>query len=248
MGLIFGSFANVCIARIPKDESVIFPRSYCPKCGKPINWFDNVPVISYLLLRGNCRDCKENISIQYPLIELITGTAFLAIAWSFKGTLLLPFYLILTLIFVIISVIDFQIQIIPDLLSLILIILGLAMSPFNYTLGQGVVHRLLNSFLGVVAGGGSLFLLGFFGEKIMHKEAMGGGDVKLLAGIGSVIGWAKIFSVLFTASLIGSIFGLALIAAKRIKRTGYIPFGPFLSAAAYLNLFLPNLATLLFGK
>ncbi len=248
LGLVFGSFANVCISRIPKGESVVFPKSHCPKCNKLIKWYDNLPLLSYVILKAKCRACGEPISIQYPLVELITGCSFLALALNIKDPALLAFYLLLTLVLIIISGIDFHVQIIPDSLSLPLIAAGLLVSPFNNSLGSGVVHRILNSFLGVLAGGGSLFLLGFFGEKIMKKEAMGGGDVKLLAGIGAVIGWSKIFSVLFVASLVGSVFGILLIMAKKIERTGYIPFGPFIAVSAYINLFLPDLARLIFAR
>jgi len=240
-GLIFGSFANVCIARLPRGGSIVTPRSYCPKCNTPVKWFDNLPLISYVLLKAKCRACNEKISIQYPLVEFFTGVAFLALALHFEGSILLPVYLVFTLALIIITGIDYFHQIIPDSLSLGILVMGLCFCPFNQALGAGLKVRLINSLGGVIAGGGGLFLVGFIGEKIMRREAMGGGDVKLLAGIGAVLGWAKVFSVLFTASLIGSAFGLALIFSKKIERTGYIPFGPFLAFAAYLNLFLPNI-------
>ena len=241
IGLVFGSFANVCIARIPKGESIITPSSHCTKCGKHIDWYDNLPIISYALLKAKCRHCKEEISMQYPLVEFVTGVVFVILAWKFQGNVLLPVYLLFMLILLIISVIDFYNQIIPDSLSLTILVLGLFLSPFNADLGTGIKSRIINSVAGILLGGGTLLLIGFVAKKIMGKEAMGGGDIKLLGAIGAVLGWAKIFPVLFIASVIGSVFGLFLILTKRIERTGYIPFGPFLSLSAFFNIFLPNI-------
>jgi leader peptidase (prepilin peptidase) / N-methyltransferase len=239
-GLVLGSFANVCISRIPKEESIISPASHCPKCGERIKWFDNIPVISYIVLRARCRKCHEKISIQYPLIELVTAIAFFLTALYFKINLALPLYLIFVLLLIIISAIDYYYMIIPDSLSLSILAIGIIGCFLGVTAGTTVKTRLFNSLLGIIAGGGILFAVGFVGNKLLHKETMGGGDIKLLAAVGSVFGWSKIFPILFIASLIGSIIGITLIISKKIERTGYIPFGPFIAFAAFINIFIPN--------
>lgn len=244
-GLIMGSFANVCIYRIPNDKSVSTPGSYCPSCLNPIKWFDNIPVISYIILKHKCRYCNQKISIQYPLIELITAVLFSLVAWNYKFELVLPIYIYFTFSLVVISGIDYFHKIIPDIFSISLIIIGLLFSFFNVQLGLEWKSRFINSFIGVMAGGGGLLLIGYIGEKILKKEAMGGGDVKLLAGIGAVLGWEKTIAVLFVASLLGSVFSIYFIVTKKIDRKDYIPFGPFLSAAAYINIFLPNILNFL---
>ncbi|MBN1823959.1 MAG: prepilin peptidase [Endomicrobiales bacterium] len=245
LGLAFGSFANVCIYRIPKDESVIKPSSHCPSCGKHILWYDNIPVISYVVLSGRCRFCGTPIPVVYPVVEAVTAVAFTLVALKYPFHPMMPFYLVFTLALVIVSGIDYYHRIIPDVLSYGLIAMGLLTSFVNPELGGSIRERVLNSVVGTLAGGGILVAVGFAGEKIMKKEAMGGGDVKLLAGIGAILGWQKVVMSLFAASLLGSIFGLVLILQKRLERRGYIPFGPFLAVGSYASMFLPNIVDLL---
>ncbi|MHB9156000.1 MAG: prepilin peptidase [Endomicrobiales bacterium] len=245
-GLIFGSFANVCIYRIPRDESVSRPRSRCPACGNLISWHDNIPVISYLLLKGKCRHCAATISLRYPLVELATGLSFLLVAWQYAFAPALPVYLYFTFAMVVISGIDFSHMVIPDVFTFSLIAAGLATSFFNLPLGADAKARFLNSLTGGVLGGGGLLLVGYLGGKVFHKEAMGGGDVKLLAAAGTILGWERTLTTLFAASLLGSIAGILLISTRRLRRDDYIPFGPFLAAAAYLNLFLPGTLSWMF--
>jgi leader peptidase (prepilin peptidase)/N-methyltransferase len=239
-GLVMGSFANVCISRIPKEESIVSPASHCPKCGVPIKWFDNIPVISYIILKAKCRNCGENISIQYPLIEFITGAAFLLTALYFKFSLALPVYLSLVFLLIIISAIDYYHMIIPDSLSLAVLLVGVIGCIAGVTPGITLKARLLNSLAGLIAGGGALFAIGLIGNQLFHKDTMGGGDIKLLAALGAVLGWTKIFPILFIASLIGSVVGITLIILKKVERAGYIPFGPFIALGAFINLFIPN--------
>jgi len=239
-GLILGSFANVCISRIPKEESIISPLSHCPKCGEPIKWFDNIPVVSFIVLRAKCRKCRERISIQYPLIELTTGIAFFLAALRFKIDIALLFYMFFILLLIIISAVDFYYMVIPDSLSLAILSIGIIGCFFGVCPGASLKSRLINSLLGVITGGGTLYVLGFIGSKLMNKEAIGGGDIKLLAAIGAVLGWSKIFPVLLIASFVGSIFGIILIISKKIERKGYIPFGPFIALSAFINIFIPN--------
>ena len=240
LGLIMGSFANVCISRIPNDESVISPSSHCPKCNSPIKWTDNIPVISFFILKGKCRNCGEKISIQYPLIEIITAAAFLLVALHFGISKELPLYLFFVFILIIISAIDYFHMIIPDSLSLAILTAGVIGCFAGITSGINLKTRLINSILGVAFGGGMLFIIGYIGTKLLHKDALGGGDVKLLAAIGSIMGWTKIFPILFVASVIGTLVGITLIISKKIERTGYIPFGPFIALAAFINIFIPN--------
>lgn len=241
LGLIAGSFANVCIHRIPKDLSIVLPGSFCPNCKNSIKWFDNLPLLSFLILRGKCRYCGDKISFQYPLVEILTGILFLIIGWHFSYSIaIVSVYLIFTLLLVVISVIDLYHQIIPDALSLAIFVLGLGFCFFNQELGFTWKDRLLNSVLGGFISAICLYLIGYLGSIIFKKEAMGGGDIKLILAIGTLIGLKKAFIVLFLASLIGSIVGILLIVLDKNKRDEYIPFGPFISFAAYISLFISN--------
>lgn len=239
-GLVIGSFINVCIYRIPRDESIVSPRSRCPDCATLIHWYDNIPILSYALLGGKCRHCGKHISLQYPIVELLTGVLFLMVAWEYAFQPVLPVFLVFTFVLIVISGIDYHSQIIPDVFSYSLICVGLLFSFMNGTLGAAIPSRLGNAFLGSLLGWGILWSIGFAAQKAIGQEAMGGGDIKLLSGIGAVLGWQKVFSTLFIASLIASLFGITLIVMKRMKRREYIPFGPFLAFAAYINLFLPD--------
>jgi leader peptidase (prepilin peptidase)/N-methyltransferase len=245
IGLAAGSFANVCIYRMPRDESVSVPRSHCPACNRTIAWYDNIPVLSFILLGGKCRHCGARISYQYPLIELLTGILFVLVALRFPVGPLVAAYLCMTFILVVVTVIDYYHQIIPDEFSYALIVLGILSSVFNASLGGNWLSRLLLSLAGIVVGGGILLFFGYLGKLVFHQEAMGGGDVKQLAGIGALLGWQKALSTLVLASILGSAVGLSLIFTKRMQRRDYLPFGPFLAAAAYASLFLPEPALLL---
>jgi leader peptidase (prepilin peptidase) / N-methyltransferase len=239
-GLILGSFANVCIHRIPRDESIIFPGSHCPSCNNLIAWYDNIPVLSYFVLRGKCRRCSAKISLQYPAVEFLTACMFLLVAIKFPFDPVIFLYLYFTFVLVVISGIDIFWQIIPDFFSLSLIAVGLASSAFNSQLGPDVKSRILNSLIGTLTGGGFLLVMGWLGELAFKKEAMGGGDVKLLAGVGALLGWHKALSTIIVASFLGSIIGITLILVRKLSRKDYIPFGPFIASAAYLNVFLPD--------
>jgi leader peptidase (prepilin peptidase) / N-methyltransferase len=239
-GLILGSFTNVCIHRIPRDQSVVLPRSHCPSCNNLIKWYDNIPVLSYLFLGAKCRACGAKISFQYPFIELLTAVSFLLLAVKFPFDPIVFLYFYLAFVLIVISGIDYFWQIIPDFFSISLIIVGILFSAFNPQLGPDPRSRILNSIFGFVIGGVVLLIMGYLGGLIFKKEAMGGGDIKLLAGIGAVLGWHKVLSTLIIASFFGSLVGITLILTKKISRKDYIPFGPFLAFAAYLNVFLPD--------
>ena len=229
LGAMLGSFLNVCIYRLPQNRSIVYPRSACPACGHTIRWYDNVPVLSWLWLRGRCRDCGGKISLRYPLVELTVAVlaVLLYLSWGISFDLLERF----TLLFILlgIAVADAREYIIPDLFSLGGLTLGLA---FSFLPG-GISP--FQSFLGALVGGGSLYLVALLGELVFKKEAMGGGDVKMLALIGSFLGWPGVLFTVFAASLAGSlIFGAVNYVFR--KKT-LVPFGVFLAFGASLYLF-----------
>jgi leader peptidase (prepilin peptidase) / N-methyltransferase len=240
LGAVVGSFLNVCICRMPNDESIVSPPSHCPKCNYQIRWYDNIPILSYLFLKGRCRGCGERISPQYPLVELINGLLALALFLKFdtglpqdlfgaSGFLFLVFFLFCSAL-VVVTFIDLEHQIIPDAITLPGIVIGFAVSFFT-PLGW------LNSLIGIIAGGGSLLLVASLYELLTKKEGMGGGDVKLLAMMGAFFGWKAILFIVFASSLFGSVIGVALMVAQKKDSKLAIPFGPFLAGAAVLYLF-----------
>lgn len=247
LGAVVGSFLNVCICRMPSDESVVSPPSHCPKCDYRIRWYDNVPILSYLLLNGKCRSCGAPISIQYPIVELLNGLITLALFFKFFPQRLLlegaPPQILLTQLFyfwvlfifcsslVVVTFIDLEHQIIPDRITLPGIVLGFVISFFIPALGW------LNSLIGIVAGGGSLLLIAWLYQVVAKKEGMGGGDVKLLAMMGAFLGWKSILFIIFVSSLLGSVIGITLMAIRRKDSTLAIPFGPFLAGACLLYIF-----------
>ena len=230
LGLIIGSFSNVCIFRIPKNESIVFPASHCPNCHTPIKAIDNVPILSFLLLKGKCRKCGEKISIRYPVVEFLTGAIYLLIFLIYGRSYQTLIYALLSSALIIISFIDLDVQIIPDEISLPGIVIGLALSFIVPYISY------LNSLLGIIAGGGIIFLIALAGLAIFKKEAMGGGDVKLSAMIGAFIGWKYIIVSLFIGFFIGAIAGILLILLKIRNRDDLVPFGPFIVLGSFITL------------
>jgi leader peptidase (prepilin peptidase)/N-methyltransferase len=224
LGLVLGSFLNVCTFRWPNEESVISPPSHCPKCDEPVRWYDNIPVVSYLALRGRCRSCNETISIQYPLVELATGVIWAGcfaaggLSWeSLRGAVFL------TILFGI-ALTDARYYIIPDELSLGGMGLGLGMSFF-----PGATTP-LEAVLGALAGFGILWLVGKVGSWAFKKDAMGGGDMKMMAMVGTFVGISGVLLTIFLGALLGSlIFGPISWKTKKL-----VPFGIFLAAGAAL--------------
>ena len=252
-GLVFGSFVNVCSWRIPKGQSVVAPRSTCRSCGKLIRWYDNIPIFSYFFLRGKCRECKSKISIEYPIVELITGIVFLMIYSRFRNETITTqaIFLFFALLLVILSVIDFHHRIIPDVLSYLMMAAGVLFSTFNSFLHESIpswvksavimpdfIINILFSIISLVTAGMVFYFIALTGEKLFKKEAMGGGDIKLIAAIGAYAGIINVFWIIFLSSLIGGISGLILIALGKKKRFDAIPFGPFISVAALLVVLL----------
>ena len=223
LGLIFGSFLTVCINRIPKEESVVSPRSRCPQCGAPITWYHNIPVLSYLFLRGQCGSCREQIPLRYPLIELINGFGYLLVVWKFGLTWPTVVYAGLFSVFVVVTVIDWDHQIIPDVITLPGIILGFVCAVFLLPTGW------LNSLIGILVGGGILLILAWMSPLLFGKEGMGGGAIKFMAMVGAFLGWKSALIALFLGSVGGAIIGITLLAFKVMKRGQYIPFGPYLA-------------------
>ena len=235
-GLVFGSFFNVCIYRIPQGKSIAWPASFCPHCKTHIRWFDNIPVLSYIFLLGKCRACKKPISMQYPLVELLT--AILTVLFVYRyGITVWTFGVLLAVYFLIIlSVIDLQLMIIPDRFSLGLIVLGLAFAWCNPNFTGVWWQKELWSLVGAGAGLFGVLAIALLGTWLFKKEAMGGGDVKLMAGVGAFIGWQGVITTVIFGSFFGLVYAVFLMLFKGKKGSDAIPFGPFLSLGALINL------------
>jgi leader peptidase (prepilin peptidase) / N-methyltransferase len=231
-GAAIGSFLNVCIWRIPEGKSIVFPASHCPKCGKSIRPFDNIPVLSWLNLRGRCRDCDEPISPRYPLVEMLTALLSLVLFWKYGLSLQYLAAFLFAAALVVITFIDFDHQIIPDVISLPGIPIFFLLAVF--VMGVGF----LDALIGLIVGGGFLYLVAVGYELIAKREGMGGGDIKLLAMIGAFLGWKSLFFVVFMSSILGALVGIVLIMIKGKDMKYAVPFGPFLSIAAVMYLFV----------
>ena len=237
-GATVGSFLNVCICRLPKGESIVFPPSHCTRCDYKIRFYDNIPVISYLLLGGKCRSCREPISVQYPVVELLNGLLTLFLFVRFGPTLAFAVLFLLCSALVVITFIDLEHQIIPDVISLPGIVAGFACSFFIPGFGW------FNSLTGILLGGGSLLLVAYGYHFLTGKEGMGGGDIKLLAMLGAFLGWKSVPFIIFAASLAGSVIGVSIMFAKGKDSKLAIPFGPFLAFGAVLYIFFgPQMIT-----
>ncbi len=252
LGLFIGSFLNVCIVRLPRGRSIVTPPSHCPRCRERIKWYDNIPVLSFFILRGRCRSCGLPISPRYPLVELMNGLLFL---WTFhtfgiggEGVLVAAVCSAL----LVITFIDLDHQIIPDAITLPGMFIGLALAPFFMTTltdplpfflervispDAHYARAFLNSLVGLVLGAAPLLIIGWLWEKLRHVEAMGGGDIKLMGMIGSFLGWKGAFLTIMLGALSGSLVGGALILLKKHSAEKVIPFGPFLAIGATLSLF-----------
>ena len=225
VGLMIGSFLNVCTLRWPEDESAVFPGSHCPKCGEPIRWYDNVPVLGYVLLRGRCRACREPISLQYPLVELATGLVWTGM-FSYAGLSFeaLRGTLLLTILFGI-ALTDARFYIIPDQFSLGGLVLGLGLA----FLPGGI--DALDALIGAIVGFGLLGSVAVVGKWMLKKDAMGLGDIKMMAMVGAFLGWAGVLLTVFLGALLGAvIFGPISYKTKKL-----VPFGIFLAAAAAIT-------------
>lgn len=235
-GLIIGSFLNVCIYRLPREKSIVLPRSFCPKCRALIHWYDNVPVLSFLILKGKCRSCSRKISFRYPIVEILSAVFSCLIFYKFQAWLPYVFYFIfLSTSLIVITFIDLEHKLIPDLITLPGIIVGFAARQFLMHGDWYVVG--IDSVLGVLVGGGVLALLGYSYEVIKKQEGIGGGDVKLAAMLGAFLGWKGIIFILFIGSVMGSIGGVILLLVYKKDSKYQIPFGPFLALGTFAYLF-----------
>lgn len=231
VGLMVGSFLNVVIHRLPKGESVVFPGSHCPACQTPIRPWDNIPLVSFALLGGRCRTCRHPISWRYPLVEGLTGFLFAVTIGRFGLTLQAGFVLAFLGALVVVSFIDLDHQIIPNAITLPGIPAGLV--------GGVLVGEppFLDRLIGTLVGAGFLYLVLLYGGAVYGQDAMGEGDLNLIALVGAFLGWRAIVVTILVACLTGSAVGLGLIATRRLGRRQHIPFGPFLSLGAVVALF-----------
>jgi len=241
-GLCVGSFINVCIYRLPSNQSIVYPRSFCPRCEVPIRFYDNIPVLSYILLLGRCRHCKARIPFRYVLVE-IAGGAFAVLTYLKFGLSVeaLLYYLFIAALLVI-TYIDIDHRIIPDVISIPGIPAGFAASFFLPALS----YR--DSLMGIFIGGGTLYGIAWAYHALTRKEGMGGGDIKLLAMIGAFIGWKGVLFTVFVSSAVGTVCGMAVMLHQRGGMKLAIPFGPFLSIGAIAYVYFgPDLISWYFG-
>ena len=245
-GAVLGSFANVCIYRLPIQKSIVGGRSFCPKCKKKIVWYDNIPIISFLSLNRKCRKCKKIIPIQYFLVEILNIVLFLIIYFVFGISLTSSLLIILAFIFIIVFFIDLKHYIIPNILTFPLMILGFVKS-FDPNLNS-LFPNYLNSLIGGIFGYGIIWSIIFFYKQIRNKEGMGLGDAKLLAAIGFWFGWISIPFVIFSSSIVALILVIPSLLNKSRKFSSQIPFGPFIIIGCILYIiFIDQYKTLLFG-
>ena len=245
LGGIFGSFANVCIYRLPKNKNISKGRSFCPKCKKKINWSDNIPIFSFIFLNGKCRNCKKDISFQYFLVEIISVFYFFGIYYLFGFSIDSLLFVILYCFLVIIFFIDLKHFIIPNELTFPLMIIGFLKS-LDPNLNKLIFPNFLNSIIGGVLGYFLIWLIIFVYKKLRNKEGMGLGDAKLLSALGFWFGWYSIPFIIFLSSFTGLLFVLPSLILKKRKLNSQIPFGPFLilGLTIYL-LFQSNLSYIL---
>jgi len=232
-GAVIGSFLNVCIYRIPRNESIVLPGSRCVHCKKPIPWYANIPFLSYIFLLGRCRSCKQKISFRYLAVELISAMAFLILFASFGFTAKFWIYSLVTFGLIVTTFIDLEFQIIPDRISIGGLVLGIALSTAIPQLHGVATWKagLMNSAIGALVGGGIIYLTGLLGQMAFKKESMGGGDVKLVAMLGAFLGWKAAVLIFFLAPFFGTPAGLYL---KFAKKCDIIPYGPYLSLAGFV--------------
>ena len=220
---------NVCIGRIPEEQSVVFPRSFCPQCKYNIPWYCNIPIISYLILLGKCKNCAKKIPIRYLVVEIITPLLFLLVPWKMGDWHLWPFYIFFMSSLIIATFVDLENWIIPDVVTLPGILIGFGSSFLNPAVSW------MDSLVGILLGGGILLAIGTFYEKVKKIEGIGGGDVKFLAMGGAFLGISGVVTTLILSSVVGTIIGGAVMLATGKDSKMAIPFGPFLSLGLLIS-------------
>jgi leader peptidase (prepilin peptidase) / N-methyltransferase len=228
-GAIIGSFLNVCIHRLPRDTSIVWPASACPTCGRALSWFENIPIVSYAFLLGRCRSCRAPISMRYPIVEALTAAMFALAFWYYGPGPLLVSRLIFGCALIVLFAIDLEHHLLPNVITLTGIIVGFLLS---FTTEQPGWR---SSLIGIVAGGGVLFLIAEGYYRVRHEEGLGMGDVKMLAMMGAFLGWPLAILSLMIASVAGTIVGLALIVTGRGTMKYALPFGTFLAIGAAVS-------------
>ncbi|MEM7008214.1 MAG: prepilin peptidase [Thermodesulfobacteriota bacterium] len=255
LGSVVGSFLNVCIYRIPREESIVHPGSHCTSCGSPIRFYNNIPILSYFFLKGRCTDCGANISKIYPIVELITGLLFFATVYYFGITIEALFYLILFSALLVITFIDIEHLIIPNVITYPGILVGLVFGALRTNLETSLSALesfsvsfynffellrqvpILDSIFGIIVGGAVLLIVALIYQAYKKRQGIGIGDVKLLAMIGAFFGWEGVLFTIFLASIVGSAVGISIIIAQKGDLKYQMPFGPFLSIAAVIYAF-----------
>jgi leader peptidase (prepilin peptidase) / N-methyltransferase len=231
-GTIIGSFLNVVILRLPDPgTSIVFPSSHCPKCKKSLSWYENIPILSYLVLGGKCSHCRMSISPQYPIVELLTGLLAVAVIANFGLSLTALGFFLFCAALVTIIWIDLHHQIIPDVISLPGIIFGFAFSFISFFVTWQ------ESLIGLLAGGGIFYAVSYSYYLLRRQEGLGGGDIKLLAMLGAFLGWQSLLFIIFASSVTGTVAGLFAMRSQKKGGATRIPFGPFLAVSGLFYLF-----------
>jgi len=231
LGLSIGSFLNVLIYRLPRKMKIGLGRSICPNCRMTIKAYDNIPVLSYLFLGGKCRRCRADISARYPMVELLNAAVYLYLYWQHGLSWQFFVFCFLSSVLVAIIFIDVEFQLIPDRLTIPGMVVGLAVSMLPSGIG------IVSSIIGLLIGGGVLYLIAMLGDWLFKKESMGGGDIKMTAMLGAFLGWEKIVLIFFAGAVIGLLVSIvAMYFSKKVRSTRMIPFGPFLALGAFLAI------------
>lgn len=230
-GAAIGSFLNVCIYRIPAEESIVRPASRCPQCKSPIRCYDNIPILSWMILKGKCRDCGEEIPARYAIVEALTALVSIVLFLKFGPTMMFISAFTFSAALIVITFIDLDHQIIPDAISLP----GIPIFFLAAVFFMGLSWK--DSLIGILLGGGILYLIAFSYYLFTRREGMGGGDIKLLAMLGAFLGWKSLLFILLVSSFLGAIAGITLMALKGANLKYAVPFGPFLAIAAFAYIF-----------
>ncbi len=260
LGSVVGSFLNVCIYRLPREQSIVSPPSHCSSCGGIIRSYHNVPILSYVFLRGKCANCNASISLTYPFVEILSGLLLLVIVWKFGISLNTIFYAVFIFSLIVITFIDIEHKIIPNIITLPGVTIGLAynllitiyqtmgmpessINAFRYVFKPEYLLSLANeipildSMLGVILGGGVLLSIAYVYKAIRKRDGMGMGDVKLLSMIGAFVGWKGVMFTVFLSSILGALVGISILILRKGDLSYALPFGPFMSVAAIAYIF-----------